>query len=236
MDNQFNTIAGWALFGGIVALGLSSLSGHYFQADKNRPPEKMGYAIEGVEAEGEGGAATPLPVLLAAADPAKGKALFAKCMACHTDTQGGANGIGPNLYGVLGEGIAAGRGGYAFSDALKSHGGNWTFENMDAWLTSPKKFANGTKMSFAGLSKAEDRANLIVYLNSLGSNLPLPAADAAPAAGEPAADASAGAEGAGAAGAGAEGPAAPADAKAAGATAQPAPEAAAGGDKSTVKP
>lgn len=226
MDNQFNTIAGWALFGGVVALGLSSLSGHYFQADKNRPPEKMGYAIEGVEAEGEGGAATPLPVLLAAADPAKGKALFAKCMACHTDTQGGANGIGPNLYGVLGEGIAAGRGGYAFSDALKSHGGNWTFENMDAWLTSPKKFANGTKMSFAGLSKAEDRANLIVYLNSLGSNLPLPAADAAPAAGEPAADASAAAEG----------EAAPADAKAAGAAAEAAPEAAAGGEKAAAKP
>lgn len=226
MDNQFNTIAGWALFGGIVALGLSSLSGHYFQADKNRPPEKMGYAIEGVEAEGEGGAATPLPVLLAAADPAKGKALFAKCMACHTDTQGGANGIGPNLYGVLGEGIAAGRGGYAFSDALKSHGGNWTFENMDAWLTSPKKFANGTKMSFAGLSKAEDRANLIVYLNSLGSNLPLPAADAAPAEGEPAADASAAAEG----------EAAPADAKAAGAAVEAAPEAAAGGEKAAAKP
>ena len=225
MDNRFNTIAGWTLFGGIVALGLSSLSSHYFQADKHRPPEKMGYAIEGVEEEGEGGKETPLPVLLAAADPAKGKALFAKCMACHTDTQGGANGIGPNLYGVLGEAIAAGRGGYAFSDALKSHGGNWTFENMNAWLTSPKKFADGTKMSFAGLSKAEDRANLIVYLNSLGSNLPLPAAEAAPA--EAAGDASAAA---------AEGPAAPADAKAAGATAQPASEAAAGGDKSTVAP
>ncbi len=217
MDNRFNTIAGWTLFGGVVALGLSSLSSHYFQADKHRPPEKMGYAIEGVEEEGEGGKATPLPVLLAAADPAKGKALFAKCMACHTDTQGGANGIGPNLYGVVGEAIAAGRGGYAFSDSLKGHGGNWTFENLDAWLASPKKFADGTKMSFAGLSKAEDRANLIVYLNSLGSNLPLPAADAAPAEAAPA-------EGAGdASAAAAEGAAAPADAKAAAAAPAEAP-------------
>jgi len=227
MDDRFNTIAGWTLFGGIVALGLSSLSGHYFQADKHHKPEKMGYAIEGVEEEGEGGAAkVPLPVLLAAADPAKGKALFAKCMACHTDAQGGPNGIGPNLWGTMGEGIATGKAGFAFSDALKSKGGTWTFEAMDEWLTSPKKFADGTKMSFAGLSKAEDRANVIVYLNSLGSNLPLPKPEAAPAEGAaPAADAS---------GAAAEGPASPADAKAAGAAAQPAPEAAAGGDKSTV--
>lgn len=208
MDNRFNTIAGWTLFGGVIALGLSSLSSHYFQADKHRPPEKMGYAIEGVEEEGDGAKATPLPVLLAAADPAKGKALFAKCMACHTDAQGGANGIGPNLYATMGKAIAS-HAGFAYSDALKSHGGNWTFENMDAWLASPKKFADGTKMSFAGLSKAEDRANLIVYLNSLGSNLPLPAADAAPAEAAPA-------EGAGdASAAAAEGAEAPADAKAA---------------------
>lgn len=225
MEDRFNTIAGWTLFGGIVALGLSSLSGHYFQADKHHAPEKQGYAIEGVEEEGEGGAAkVPLPVLLAAADPAKGKALFAKCQACHTDAQGGANGIGPNLYGTMGEGIGQGKGGYAFSDSLKSKGGTWTFEAMDAWLTSPKKFADGTKMSFAGLSKAEDRANIIVYLNSLGSNLPLPKADAAPAADAPAAEASGGAEG----------PAAPADPKAAGANAMPDPAVAAGGTKSTV--
>jgi cytochrome c len=186
----------------------------------------MGYAIEGVEEEGAGAAAVPLPVLLAAADPAKGKALFAKCMACHTDTQGGANGIGPNLWGTMGEGIAVGKGGYAFSDALKAKGGTWTFEAMDQWLLSPKKFADGTKMSFAGLSKPEDRANMIAYMNTLGSNLPLPKVEAAPAEGEaPAADASAGAEG----------PAAPADAKAAGAMAQPDPATAAGGTKNTAE-
>ncbi|QGN54775.1 cytochrome c family protein [Novosphingobium sp. Gsoil 351] len=192
MDDRFNTIAGWTLFGGIVALGLASVSRHYFEADKDHRPHKMGYAIEGVEVEGEGGAAAvPLPTLLAAADPAAGEALFAKCKACHTIEQGGANGIGPNLYGTVGEPIGKGKGGFAFSGDLAGHGGNWDFANLDAWLTSPKKFASGTKMSFAGLSKPEDRANIIVYLNKQGSNLPLPAAEAAPAADTAAADAKA---------------------------------------------
>jgi cytochrome c len=186
MDDRFNTIAGWTLFGGIVALGLSSLSAHYFLADKEHRPEKMGYAIEGVVEEGaEGGAAAELPLanLLAAGDVAKGEAVFAKCKACHTAEQGGANGIGPNLYGVVGEAVAAGRGGYAFSDALKAKGGKWDFASLNEWLKNPKAYADGTKMSFAGLPKGEDRANVILYLNSLGSNLPLPAPEAVPAAG-----------------------------------------------------
>jgi len=192
MDDRFNTIAGWALFAGIVGLGLTSVSSRYFQADKPHRPETMGYAIEGVEAEGgAGAAAVPLATLLASADVAKGEAVFAKCGSCHTITQGGANGIGPNLYAVLGEGIAAGRGGFAFSDALKTagaaKGGKWSFEAMDEWLTSPKAFAPGTKMTFAGLTKPEDRANLLAYLNAQGSNLPLPAAPAAAPAGEAAA-------------------------------------------------
>ena len=130
---------------------------------------------------GGGAAAVPLPNLLAAADAAKGEAVFAKCAACHTINQGGANGIGPNLYGTLGEAIGQGKGGFAFSDALKNVGGNWDFDKMDHWLISPRKFAAGTKMSFAGLSSPEDRANLIVYLNAQGSNLPLPKPEAAPA-------------------------------------------------------
>ena len=184
MDDQNNTIAGWALFSGIVALGLGSLSAHYFHADKVERPEKMGYAIEGVvSSEGEGAAAEePIEARLAAGDPAKGEAVFKKCQSCHTPTQGGANGIGPNLYGLVGEAVAGDRGGFVFSDDLKAHGGNWDFATLDAWLKNPKAFAAGTKMTFAGLSDGQDRANVILYLNTLGSNAPLPAAPAAGAA------------------------------------------------------
>lgn len=186
MDDRFNTIAGWALFAGIVGLGLTSISGMYFAADRPHRPDTMGYEIEGVEAEGGEDAGVPLATLLAEADPAKGQALFAKCASCHTAEAGGANGIGPNMYGVMGETIGTGHAGFAFSNALKDHGGKWTFENMDAWLKSPKAFAPGTKMTFAGMGKPEERAAMLVYLNSLGSNLPLPPP---PAADAPAADA-----------------------------------------------
>ena len=180
MSDRFNTVAGWALFAGIIALGGGIVSSHIFHSER---PEKMGYAIEGVEAEGEGGAdAGPsLNTLLASADVAAGEKVFAKCAACHTVNQGGANGIGPNLYGSVGEAIGQGRGGFAFSDALKSKGGTWTFDNLDHWLKSPREFAPGTKMTFAGLGNPADRANLIAWMNTQGSNLPLPAADAAPA-------------------------------------------------------
>ena len=182
MDNRFNTIAGWALAGGIVALGLSIVSGMIFHSER---PEHMGYVIEGVEEAGEGGgaaAAEPIAVRLAKADVAKGEASFKKCTACHTIASGGPNGIGPNLYGTMGEAIAQGKGGFAFSDALKAVGGNWDFDKMDAWLTSPRKFASGTKMTFAGIGDPQERANVIAYLNAQGSNLPLPAAPAAGAA------------------------------------------------------
>lgn len=175
MADRFNTIAGWTLAAGIVALGLSSLSSRYFEADKHHRPEKMGYAIEGVAAEGEGGAAaTPIEALLATADLAKGEASFKKCTACHTVDQGGANGIGPNLFGILGKGIGNRAAGFAYSDALKGKGGTWDWTSMNEWLTNPKKFAEGTKMSFAGLSDPAERANVMAYLNSKGSNLPLP--------------------------------------------------------------
>lgn len=214
MDDRFNTFAGWALGAAIVAFGASSVSSHYFQADKPHRPEKMGYEIEGVVSSEGGEAEQPIEALLATADPAKGEAVFKKCTSCHTINAGGANGIGPNLHGVVGEPIGAGHGGFAFSDALKSHGGSWDWKNLSDWLHNPKKFAPGTKMTFAGLSKPEDRANLIAYMNTQGSNLPLPAA--------PAADAAAGGEGATApnAAAAAQSPAE------AGAAAQPAPGAA----------
>jgi cytochrome c len=185
MSDRFNTAAGWALFAGIVALGAGIVSTKMFHSER---PEPMGYAIEGVEAEGGAAAASgpSLNTLLASADAAKGEKVFAKCMACHTINAGGAAGIGPNLHGVVGKGLGSAA-GFAYSDALKKVGGAWSFEQLDKWLTSPRDFAPGTKMSFAGLGNAADRANLIAYMNAQGSNLPLPAADAAPAEGDNAA-------------------------------------------------
>ena len=182
MDDRTNTIAGWVLAGCGAALGLSIVGGMVFHGGR---PAKMGYPIEGVEDASGGGAAPEVPVatLLPTADAAKGADVFKKCAACHTITQGGPNGIGPNLYGTLGEAIGQGKAGFAFSDALKGIGGNWDFEKMNAWLTSPRKFAPGTKMTFAGLGSAQDRANVLLYINQQGSNLPLPKAPAAPAAG-----------------------------------------------------
>jgi cytochrome c len=186
MVDRFNTIAGWTLFSGIVALGLASIAGHYFEAGKFEKPEKPGYKIAGVsdeEEKGGGAAAAPFESFLAAADIAKGEASFKKCMSCHTIDQGGANGQGPNLYGILGDGIAQGRGGFAFSDPLKAKGGKWDWASLNSWLEAPSAFASGTKMSFAGLTDPQERANVLVYINSKGSNLPLPKVPAAPAAG-----------------------------------------------------
>lgn len=194
MDNRTNTIAGWVLGAAIVALGASIVTGEVFKAER---PETMGYPIEGVELEGEGGgeAEQPIAAFLQSADAGAGEQVFKKCAACHTINQGGANGLGPNLYGTMGAPLAH-VAGFAYSDALKSKGGTWTWEAMSDWLKSPKAFAPGTKMTFAGLSKPEDRANLMVYMNAQGSNIPLPpppaaadnpAAAAAEAAGQPAA-------------------------------------------------
>jgi cytochrome c len=209
-DNRNNTIAGWVLGAGIAALGLSIVTG---MAAKSHAPEKPGFAIVG-EAEGPVESGPPLEALLAAADLTKGEATFAKCSTCHSINAGGANGTGPNLHGVLGKPMAA-HAGFNYSGALKEVGGTWDFQTMDKWLAAPRKLASGTTMSFAGLSNPEDRANLIAWINTQGSNLPLPAVPAA----APTADAAAApADGAAAA-------PAPADAAAAPAPTAPAPAA-----------
>jgi cytochrome c len=183
MDDRFNTIAGWVLFAGIVALGSSIVAGEYYHSER---PEKMGYPIAGVQEEGEGAAEAEKPIefYLATADVAHGQQVFNKCMACHNADKGGANQLGPNLWDVVGEPIAQGKGGFAFSDALKKVGGTWNFDNLSKWLDSPKAFAPGTKMTFAGLSNPQDRADVIEFLNQHSdSPKPLPKApEAAPAA------------------------------------------------------
>lgn len=182
MDNRSNTIAGWVLGAGIVALGATIVTGEMFHAER---PEHMGYPIEGVAEEGgEGGAAAEQPAAfyLASADPRLGEQVFKKCTACHTDSKGGPNGTGPNLYGVVGGPIGHHAPGFAYSPALSGKGGNWEWDSLFAWLKSPRDFAPGTKMTFAGLSKPEDRANVIAYLNSMSdAPKPLPAPPAAAA-------------------------------------------------------
>ena len=219
MTDRFNTIAGWLLFSGIVALGLNAVSERFYDANKPERPETMGYPIEGVvETTGEAG--PDLGTLLASADPAAGEKVFAKCSSCHTADQGGANGIGPNLYGTVGEPIGMGKGGFAFSGALSGHGGNWTYENLFDWLKSPSAFAAGTKMTFAGLSNPQDRANVIAYLKQQGGGPDYPA----PAAAAGAAKADAAAAKAPDAGPGAAVSGAPANpVEAAGGAGQPAP-------------
>lgn len=171
MADNSNTIAGWVLGAGIVALGLSIVSGGIFSADV---PETFGYAVEeDTSGAAEADAGPPLEALLASADISKGEAVFKKCVACHTIIPGGANGIGPNLHGIMGAKHSA-VAGFAYSDALKAIPGSWDWKAMDEWLTNPKKYAPGTKMAFAGLGKAEDRANILVYMNAQGSNLALP--------------------------------------------------------------
>jgi len=142
-------------------------------------PEKP--AIK-VEAAAPSGGAAPKPVelapiapLLAKADPAAGEADTKKfCVACHTFTEGGANGIGPNLYNVVGSPVIHEQ-NYNYSAALKAKTGNWTYEDLNHWLYKPSLYAPGTRMTFAGLNSEKDRANVIAYLRSLSKNpQPLP--------------------------------------------------------------
>lgn len=130
-----------------------------------------------------GGAAAPgaeiLPAL-ARADPKKGEAAVAACKVCHSFDKGAPSPIGPNLYGVIGRKIASVE-AFNYSPALKSKEGNWTFENLDVWLTNPQALAPGTAMAFPGLPDLNTRADVIDYLRTKSDN-PMPLPEAAPAA------------------------------------------------------
>ncbi|MEO5938747.1 MAG: c-type cytochrome, partial [Sphingomonas sp.] len=122
MSDNSNTIAGWVLAGCFAALGLTIVGGMIYESGE---PKKEGFPVEGVAEGGDTGAAPEMPIgtMMAVADSSHGAEVFKKCATCHTINQGGANGIGPNLYGTVGEAVAAGKGGFAFSDALKAKGG-----------------------------------------------------------------------------------------------------------------
>lgn len=99
-------------------------------------------------------------------DVKKGEKVFKKCVACHTVADGGKNKVGPNLWNIVGA-KSAQKEGFKYSDALKNANIVWNDENLDQWLTKPKKFLKGTKMVFVGLKKEKDRVNIISYLKTL---------------------------------------------------------------------
>ena len=108
--------------------------------------------------------------LLAAADPAAGAKAVRRCTACHTLDKGGKHRLGPNLWNLVGRPVGSAA-GYGYSDALKAKSGEtWSYDNLDAFLTRPKDWAPGTKMSFAGIKKPGQRADLIAHLRSLSDN------------------------------------------------------------------
>lgn len=117
---------------------------------------------------------TDAVTLLASASPEAGEKVFKKCRSCHNAEKGAKAKVGPNLWDVIGrpKGSAA---GFTYSSALAGLGGEWTYADLDAFLASPKSFAPGNKMPFAGLKKAGDRAAVIAFLRSLSdSPKPLP--------------------------------------------------------------
>lgn len=197
MDSfEFNKFAGAVLFTLLVTLGVAILAEELFHPHH---PEKPGYEVAIAE-DGAPGAAeaateevTPLPVLLATADAAKGEAQFKKCQACHTVDEGGANKVGPNLWNIV-DRLMGSHEGFSYSSEMEEHkaaGDLWTYANLDHFMEAPKKFMPGTAMAFAGIRRPNDRADLLAYLQTLSASpVPFPVADASGA--EAAEDAGAG--------------------------------------------
>jgi cytochrome c len=183
---EWNKIAAAVLLAGIIGMVSGKVTEFLYLGGPAHPghhEEARGYQIEVTEDTGAGGEAKPqgapnIDALYATADAAKGADYFAKkCSVCHNNDQGGANKVGPNLYGVIGRKVAS-HDGFAYSDGMKAHADrSWTFEEMNQFQFSPRKWVPGTIMAYAGNPKDTDRANLIAYLNSKsGSPLPLPVA------------------------------------------------------------
>ena len=161
----------------ILILGINKITDVIFYVEK---PEKSAYQVATVTTvasttSAETGSASSesgnIMALFASTSVAEGAKIFKKCAACHSITEGGSNKIGPALWGVLGR-PAGSIPDYKYSKAMVARGKNWSFEEMNGFLIKPKDWIKGTKMSFAGLKKAEDRAAVILYMNE-NTNSPL---------------------------------------------------------------
>ena len=159
----------------ILVLGINKITDVIFYVEK---PEQSVYQVEDVtiaasttSTEVDSGSENIL-ALFASTNAAEGAKIFKKCAACHSIAEGGSNKIGPALWGVLGRPIGSVP-DYKYSKAMASYGKNWSFEEMDGFLIKPKEWIKGTKMAFAGLKNAKDRAAVILYMNENTSS-PLP--------------------------------------------------------------
>ncbi len=174
MDSfELNKIAGAVLGTVLLMFGINILSEQLFHTGS---PETPGYAVEVTEAShgeeaAEPAAEEPIATLLASADADAGVAVFKKCAACHTTEEGGANKVGPNLWNIVNRPLG-GVDGFSYSSTMADMGSNgesWSYDALNAFLIKPKDYVNGTKMAFAGIKKASDRANLIAHLRSLSA-------------------------------------------------------------------
>ncbi|MFD1697068.1 c-type cytochrome [Roseibium aestuarii] len=186
MDSfTLNKAAGAVLMVLILTMGVGIVSDIIFETEE---PETPGYAIAVATEEGGAGAETaeaateePIAVRLASASAADGEKVAKKCAACHDFSQGGANKVGPALWGVVGRKPASHE-GFAYSAGMVAFGEQnpeWSFDHLDAFILKPKDHVPGTSMGFAGLKKPEERADLIAYLREQAdSPVPLPEATA----------------------------------------------------------
>ena len=158
----------------ILVLGINKITDVIFYVEK---PEKSAYQVDSVTTvasttTAESSDAQNIMALFASTNAAEGAKVFKKCAACHSISKGGANKIGPALWGVIGRKAGSIK-DYKYSKALVAHGKVWSFEERNGFLIKPKEWVKGTKMSFAGLKDAKQRAAVILYMNE-NSDSPLP--------------------------------------------------------------
>jgi len=188
-----NKIAAGVLTAGLVLWGANRLADIFVSGEAPKTPAITLTALPSAApvVAAAAGLESIIP-LLAAADVSKGSDFVSQqCSSCHTLTSGGANGVGPNLYGAVGGPLFA-HAGFTYSDAAKGKaGGKWDYANLNEWLASPAHFDPGTAMSYAGIKNTQTRADVVAYLRTLSASpLPLPTPDqvkAASAAAAPAA-------------------------------------------------